>query len=290
MTYQDHGRINRDSKLYLLQEKMPAVVLAGDRNTIPLYPGYRPGPKALLRYAGKTSLEYVLDALVNVASIKEICVVGSGRDLRGALQAVEGGVLIPGEGTMAEGILKGLDHFRDSQSVLFVTADLPLLTHGAVNHFLKKVSSTPVKTDRAFFFSFVPRPFFRGPYRETSKGFIRFKDVSVCFGNLMVLLPGLLKNPKLRITLKKMYRTRKSAAKAAMAMDPLLGTVFFFCVYLFHGFTLSRGARLASRRLDVEVVPIPVEEPEICLDVDEPEDHLLVKRILEERAGVLGGP
>jgi molybdopterin-guanine dinucleotide biosynthesis protein A len=259
---------------------MNALVLAGDRNTIPLYPGHEPGPKALLRYGGKSSLEYVLEALEKVNRIKEICVVGS-ESLSEEIRAVKSYTLLSRGETMADSIVKGLDYFTRSQAVLVTTSDLPLITEEAVNDFLNKVGPIQRGKNQEFFISVVAKQSFTGLYRKIKKGFIRFRDVSVCHGNVMVLHPEIRKNVKFIRTLKKLYKKRKSAPKSAVAIGPVLALAFFFGMYLSRALTISQVARLISWRLDIKLAPVLMEHPEITVDVDEPEDYLFVKEQLE---------
>src|SRR3569623_1548906 len=53
------------------------VVMAGSVNRIPLYPGNKPGQKALVELNGKPLIGYVLDALQAARGIDRIFVVGA---------------------------------------------------------------------------------------------------------------------------------------------------------------------------------------------------------------------
>ncbi len=55
---------------------------------------------------------------------------------------------------------------------------------------------------------------------------------------------------------------------------------YVFGVLRFHFLTLQQMARIASRRFDIGILPVPVPYPEVALDVDEPGDYTLVQEIL----------
>lgn len=98
----------------------------------------------------------------------------------------------------------------------------------------------------------------------------------------MVLDPGLRRNRKFLRGLERAYEKRKSAAKAALAADPVIAMAFFFGLYFSRTLTVSQAARVVSRRLGINLIPISLDHPEISLDVDEPEDYAFVKHLLEE--------
>ncbi|MFO7964267.1 MAG: nucleotidyltransferase family protein [Desulfobacterales bacterium] len=267
------------------EEEIPCLVLAGDRNAVPLYAGHKPGPKALIRYGQKTSLEYVLDVLKKVRIIRETLIIGSTDELADELPDSSAYRFLPGDHTMAGSLLKGLEYFSQSPVILALTADLPLITQEAVNDFLAKTYSNAAEKKAFIFLSIVPDSAFVGPYAHAPKKFVTFRDVSVCHGNLALLSPAIRNNTTFAGALSRAYKNRKNAAKALLAAGPIMGLAFIFGIHLFSGLTLQQTARMISWRLGVDLVPVVTAYPEISLDVDEPEDHTFVKRLLGQTAG-----
>ncbi len=113
-----------------------ALVLAGGVNRIRLYSGYHPGYKALLPFAGKPSIRYVLEALEGVPQVRGGVVVGP-PELRDALGESGSWNLLPAGKTVMESLFSGLEHLREAPSVLCTTADLPLLRSDSVSGFLR---------------------------------------------------------------------------------------------------------------------------------------------------------
>src|SRR5690606_36383066 len=116
-----------------------AIVLAGGRNTIELYPGYEPGYKALLPIGGRPSIMYTLDALERAGRVKRICIIGEEAILRPVIEASGGRgdyEYIEGGETFFESIEHGLRYLTADDYVLVATADMPLVTAAAIEDFL----------------------------------------------------------------------------------------------------------------------------------------------------------
>lgn len=266
----------------LRDQKVPAVVLAGGINRIPLYQGFRPGLKALLRFADRPSLHYVLDALRKVPRVGDIAVVGPKTELQPLLPAAGGIEILPDAGSLTANLLRGARHFSEFSHTLFLPADLPLLTPRAIEDFLSASLDREIKAGH-FYWAMVERSSFRRHSFNISKGFDRFRDLSVCHGNLYLLDTGLTEKFEARVQLEKLYRARKSALRSALVCGPRVLFAFLFGVKLAPLLTLHDMARLVSRRFGLTLVPVLVDHPEVALDVDEPEDYAFVRERLETR-------
>ena len=124
------------------------VVLASGINKVPLYEGYEAGYKALLPVCGRASIHYSLDALDGVPEVGRICVEGptallepelAARADRSRIEPIAGGE------TFLDSLVIGLKHFPDSKQVLFVTADLPLISPEAIGDFLEGCAAHPAE-------------------------------------------------------------------------------------------------------------------------------------------------
>lgn len=262
----------------LLDTPADVVVLAGGLNTIPLYEGYEPGYKALIPYEGRASIHYVLDALSAVDTIGRICIEGPRTLLEPELAACRAASqisLVEGGASFLESLLIGLEHFRSSRTVLFVTADLPLLTPQAVRDFLAGCATTPSEYERSLYVAAVPKRSYTGDYTHATKPFNRYRDISVCHGNLFLANPDLLENQDLRRRVERLYSGRKNGL-SRLAVGLPLALTFLIGVDLFHFLTLKQMADYASRHLGIGIIPVIVDHPEITMDVDEPDDYQFV--------------
>ncbi len=262
------------------------VVLASGINQISLFEGYVPGYKALIPYHGRTSIQYVLDALQGVPAVRSICIEGPSQLLKQELAGrpqphsilEKPLTIIEGGATFLDSLVVGLEHFRDSPAVLFITADLPLVTPLAITDFL--CAYAQASSDLAI--AVVPRKSYSGAYTHFTKPFNRYRDVSICHGNLFIVNPKLLRKPKLREKINRFYAGRKNAIATTLALGWRLAFVYMFGVEIFHRLTLSQMAKFASKQLGFEITPLLVEHPGISIDVDEPDDYAFVRDRIEE--------
>lgn len=151
-----------------ITQNIPAVILAGGINTIQLFPGHTPGRKALLRYGGRPCLVSVASVLQGVPRVGRVCIIGS----EPAVFSKEGldpaFDFLPGGDDIAASILSGLQYFAASKAVLFVTADLPMITSRAVEDFLGRVAQIDTAYDENIFISLVPDHCYRGKFQEVT--------------------------------------------------------------------------------------------------------------------------
>ena len=271
-----------------LPERVDALVLAGGINHIALFEGCTAGYKALLPFDGKPAIRYTLDALTGAPQVGRMCIVGSEADLREAVAPVaDAGHTVefaPGGDTLIGSVMAGLQHFAGSPAVLIATADIPLVTAAIVTDFLCACSRVETPYENAFLLSVVPAERFAGPWAATTKGFSRFRDVTVCHGSLMLADPRLLQNREAMARIECLYGNRKSEIRSAMAVGCRVGLSYIMGVRLLHLLTMDQMARFASWRFNVGLVPVPLKHPEVALDVDEPADYTFVTQQLARRA------
>jgi CTP:molybdopterin cytidylyltransferase MocA len=262
------------------------VVLASGVNKIPLFDGDVPGYKALIPYRGKASIQYVLDALSSVKSVRRICIEGpralldkelAHRLLDERITLVEGGE------TFVDSLTIGLQHFRSSNNILFVTADLPLLTFEAVTHFLSGCANASTEQEAMLYVSVVPESAYTGAFARNTKPLHRYRDITICLGNLFLADPRLLDHSDLRERINHLYAARKTI-KTVFAFGWKVALAYIIGVELLHMLTLQQMAGIASRQLGFGIVPVLVNYPEIAVDVDEPKDYQFVQERIAKQA------
>lgn len=258
-----------------------AIVLAGGINRVSLFDGYVPGYKGLLRFKGRPLIQYVLDALKNTDEVRRICIVGPVKEIKRAIDTPQQFEFLSCGQTLIENIQNGLEHFRNYPIVLVIPSDLPLVTPSALKTFLEKCGHKHTNYEANIFWSMVPEKNFEGPYGEVKKGFNRFRDISLCHGNLLALTPRLLENRKFVSRMEHIYKARKSSVKAALAVGPLVGLSYLAGVHLLRMLSLSQFAKIASRGFGVGLVPIIMDDPRIAVDIDEARDYRFITEQLE---------
>ncbi|RJQ85417.1 MAG: hypothetical protein C4519_03340 [Desulfobacteraceae bacterium] len=264
-------------------QDIPAVVLAGGPKVA--FDANQPAQKkALLRFAGKSSIQYVLDALRGVAQIRRIGIVGLDgqalREVRGASRCDS----IPAAGdSMIEHVYSAMRYFAADPAILFVTADAPLVSSESVVDFIEQVSLKNRTHGPNIFIAVVPVDCYRGIYRQVTKAFLRFKDIAVRHGNLAVVDTRLGGDQILKKKLEILYKNRKSAMRSIASLSLRAGLLFLLDGLLGRVMSMEAMARRISNSLGIGLHPVVVAHPGIAVDADEPEDYLFLKRALETK-------
>jgi molybdopterin-guanine dinucleotide biosynthesis protein A len=256
--------------------KINVAVLAGGVNTVSLFEGYTPGYKCLIPLKGRPMIQFALDAIGDVPQVERICIVGPEK-IRRALEHPARYEYTPGGNSLGESIFNGMRYFSDSPVVLLVPADLPLVTPLSVINFLKNCGGIETSDNAAILWAMIPEESFTGPFVKITKGYNRFRDVSVCHGNLLLITPSILKNQKIVSRIDAVYDARKSSVKAAVAAGLFVGAAYAVGVHFLRVMTLKQTARILSRHLAVEIIPVILEHPEVAVDIDTPDDYVFVQ-------------
>lgn len=266
-----------------MQSKIPCVVLAGGVNSIPLYKGYKPGHKALIDFHGKASIEYVLEAVVQSAHLKDHAgIVGPENEIKPVIMNYQFD-FIPEGNTILESIFNALRRYKNEESVLITNADLPLISKDAIDEFIEKCFCEKSRYNDNVFIPVVPKENFTGKFSRLAKSTSRFRDVDVCHGNLFMVSPCILNNENAVNRINTIYNARKSPVQSALATGLRVGISYVLGVHLFHILTMRQMAAVSSARFRIGFVPVLSSYPEIAVDADEPEDYQLICDVLKER-------
>ncbi|MEW6283535.1 MAG: nucleotidyltransferase family protein [Candidatus Eremiobacterota bacterium] len=248
-----------------------AVVLAGGVNRRPLYPGYRPGCKALVEIAGRSLLSYVLTAL---APMKEVGIVGDAALLH---DLAPGHRFAPPGEDVLDSLRAALDMYPEEAYILLVTADLPMLRPEMLEQFLSLCAARP---GGDVYLALVPEERLRPPFDRILKNLNRFADGAVCHGNLALVRPDILRNEDAMRRVNAVYRERQNPIRSALALGLGLGASYVFGVHLFHRLRLDTFAEMLSRRFAMRMVPVITAYPEVAVDVDEEADYAIACEVL----------
>lgn len=256
-------------------QKVDTIVLAGGVNHIAMFPGDRPGRKALLSMRGKPLIAYVLDALRQSEAVGRIIVVGHPDVLSYA-----------GRWPGVDGVKEGYSLIRNAQRglraattdrVLFCNPDQPLLTTPIIDSFLR-----PALEDDADIVSSWVNWEKIGPFAvEGDHKFEKFGDGRFAHGNLFLVRRDLPEAPGVRKRLEGMYAGRKNSIQFAWAMGPGLFVRFLWARVNGHLPTLQGTLDIAGQHFGVRISPVICDCPEIVLDIDEPEDYSTAEKRLE---------
>jgi CTP:molybdopterin cytidylyltransferase MocA len=253
--------------------EMDAVILAGGWNRIPLFPGDRPGWKALLSLGGRTFLQHALAAATGAHSLRRLTVVGPPEVCAAARREVECRTLDASESLLAN-IRHGIAAV-ETHRAFFITADVPLVQAPMLDDFAERSHAA----EGDLIASVVNRQNL-GPYTATHKPFIRLADGAYQHGNLFVIPRASLLNERAWRPLDRLYRARKNGLRTASVLGPALLWWFFWDVLVLHRPTLHEAAEHVSRTVGARISLVESPHPEIMLDIDEPEDYRLAQQFL----------
>jgi hypothetical protein len=110
--------------------------------------------------------------------------------------------------------------------------------------------------------------------------FSRFRDITICHGNLALVTPGVVAKASAPGRLNALYAARKKPVSAALAVGWRVGLSYLLGVHFWHILTMREMSRIASRRFGIGLIPVILEHPEGAIDVDEAADYRLVETLL----------
>lgn len=254
-----------------------AVVLAGAINRIPLFPGAKPGRKALVELHGRPLIATVLDALREAPEVGRVFVVGAPEVLEYAQQWTEV-TPVPERESLLANARAGLEA-AGAEWVLFCNPDQPLLRSPMIDHFLEAAERRKPTSD--FVSSWVRRESL-GRYTEGEHKLASFADGDYAHGNLFLIRRQIQDLPELQRRLDSLYAARKSNLKFAWALGPKLFMTFLKAKIMGRLPSLAETLEIAGNHFGIRIGAVVGWEPEIALDIDEPEDYAAAERHLAE--------
>lgn len=245
-----------------------AVVLAGgppdqlvaDRPDLP--------NKAFLPIGGTALVARTIAPLRTTARIGRIIAVvpASARNSRALAWADE----VRGDGPSITASLRaGLKGLDPDSLVLLTTADLPILTHEAVDEFLDVAE----KSGADVVYPCVERRTHLARFPQVPHTWARLREGIYCGGGCAALRPRIL--PRLERFLDRLGAARKNPLR--------LATIFGWDVvlrYAFGALGLGDVERRASRLLGAKASAAICSHPEIAVNVDRPNDVALAERLV----------
>ena len=256
---------------------MDCVIVAGGRPALddPLYPHTQGQPKALLEVAGRPLLDYIVQAMLQARSVERIVVAGLPEALARAHGVAGRGhqvQFVDDQGGMIANALAGLALHRqrrpDTRHVLFASADIPAATGLMIDRVLDQCRPF---TSAAYYFM-VERGAMERAYPGSNRTYTRLRDMEVAGADLVIADAHIADNSQL---FEAIAAGRKQPWK--MARIAGLSTIL---ALLAHRLTLEGIQRRSSRVLGAPVSVSLLDHPELAMDVDKPNQLLLLRDLL----------
>ena len=253
-----------------------ALVLAADRGQAdPVSQAAGVRHKCLAQVGGRPMLERVVEALVASPQVGRIAIslrdpavlqevvalrplAESGRVL--ALQAAD---------SPSRSVLKAAAELDAPFPLLVTTADHALLTRAMVDHFCAASRESGAEVTAGLTASGV----LLARYPQSKRTYLSFRDERYSGSNLFALMSeAAMQLPQLWL---RVEQQRKQPWRIAAVFGPLL-----LIGYLLRRFTLDQAMARISARLGLRVAAVKMPMAEAAIDVDKPEDLVLVEEIL----------
>lgn len=249
-----------------------ALVLAGRRGgeVDPLASVDNVPHKALLIAGGKPLIRRVIDALRSSRRIDQIRIAAPPdvRDqIAAALSGVDGWAFVEAEGSPARTVLSSIEQLSGDRALLVTTCDHALLTGDIVRAFLGDAT----KSDAAA--ACVAREVYQARFPDSRRTYIRLKGMHFSGANLFWFA-----GPRAR-GLADFWRRLEAKRKKPASMAREIG-VFTALSYLAGQMTKADLEKTIRRKTKVDARLVPLTTPEAAIDVDKPEDLVLVRSIL----------
>lgn len=256
-----------------------ALVLAASRGPAdPVAQSQGLTHKCLVQAAGQPMLQRVVAALQASASIGKITISIDDPTVLEAVPAlapaVRSGavVAVSSDATPALSVVRAATQLEDPFPLLITTADSALLTAELVDLFCREAASTGAQVAAGL----APASVILRDHPSAKRTFLRFGDERYSSCNLFALRgPAGLAVVRFWTGIEP-YRKRPWKMIAAFGMVPLVR-------FALGRLTLAEAMTRASAKFGVSVAAVEIAHAEAAMDVDKPEDLVLVEKILRNR-------
>lgn len=251
--------MNDNQTVYL----MDAVVTAGGipQPGEPLYEYTAGNPKALLDFAGKPMIQWVLDALSASRHIGRVVVVGLPPFTD--IQCAHPLTIIDTQGSILANLKSGVEELQHTGNittkVLGVSSDVPAITGPMIDWLVQSVQ----QTDHDFYYNVISRELMEKQYPNSKRTYLKFKDVEVCGGDVNTF------DYRMIFHKQELFEQIISSRKNPMKQASILGFDTLFLL-LIKQMTLAQAEINISKKIGARGRAIICPYPEIGMDVDKP--------------------
>lgn len=234
-------------------------------------------PKALLDIAGKPMVQWVADALERAPSVREIVLVGLGRE--GGITSPKITHCLPNQGSMLKNIIAGVDKVLEispgARQALVCSADIPLLTADMVEALIAQCADTSVD----IYHSIVPRARMEARFPASRRSYVHFREGDFAAGDIHVIAPHIAHTYE--DLWDGLLNDRKDAMKQAMRLGPA-----FFAKLLARRLSLAELEQRVLQKFGMNVRALSVDDPEMGMDADKPFQLEICRQELAGRGAV----
>ncbi len=172
------------------------------------------------------------------------------------------------ENSVSQALASALARHPDDYPFFVTTADHALLDRTMIDAFLGGAGAADLAV------GLVERRTLLASYPESRRTWLKFRGGAYSGANLF-----LFGSPR-ALKVLELWRTVESRRKRARAVIGAFGPLMLAATFL-RLLSLQQALRWAGRRLGVTALAVEMPMAEACIDVDKPEDQVLVTEILQ---------
>lgn len=253
---------------------MDAIVTAGGipRPEDPLYTYSHGDSKALIDVAGRTMVQWVLDALGGSKRVDNVIVVGlspkSGVTCKKPLYYVsnQGRML----SNIVAGVNKVLEINKKAQYVLVVSSDIPTLKSEMVDWLV----DTCMETKDDLYYGVCPRDVMEARFPDSKRTYTHLKDMDVCGADIN------LTHVRMATEHLDMWESLIGSRKSPLKQAGIIGLGTLIALFT-RRLTLEDAVQRVCERIGIKGRAIVWSHAEPCMDVDKPSQLELLRADLE---------
>ncbi|MEP6895769.1 MAG: nucleotidyltransferase family protein [Chloroflexota bacterium] len=250
---------------------MDAIVTAGGipQPEDPLYIYSQGDSKALIDIAGKSMIQWILDALGDAKHVDNVIIIGLSP--KSSITCKKPMYFLSNQGRMLSnivaGIKKSLELDKKNKHVLIVSSDIPTIKPEMVDWLVE----TSMQTQDDLYYGVCPKDVMEARFPNSKRTWTRLKDMAVCGADMHISHVSMASTEHLE-TWEALMGNRKSPLRQAGIVG--LAT---FLAYLTRSDTLEQMVERISKRINIagRAIVWPYAEP--CMDVDKPHQLELLR-------------
>ncbi|MEJ6950629.1 NTP transferase domain-containing protein [Natronospora cellulosivora (SeqCode)] len=241
--------------------KIDVVVLAGAKTSGDFKKHTNAKLEALIKIAKIPMIDYVLRGANSASRTGKLVVVGSEKWIKPAINT-KVDVFIESTDSMQENVINGLNYCNESDYVLLMTSDIPLVTAEIIDGFILDCLEDK---NCDLYYPLISKELNEQKFPNTERTYIPLAEGVFTGGNMMLICPEVIKNTY--HLLEKILKYRKKPWK----LSKLLGLSFIFRFLLGH-LSISDVEKKVEKLAKLKVNFMISNHPEVGFDVDKLSD------------------
>ena len=241
----------------------------------PLYNYSHGNPKALIDIAGKSMIQWVLDAIGNTKEIRNIIICGLSSKI--TLTCKKPLSYLPDKGNPSANILAGANKSREldhtNKYVLIIPSSIPVLRPEMIDWFI----NTTKRTKDDLYFSLCPRDAVEQTSMNIKPDYIGLEDTEVSNINIYIADINFILNSLIKWD--ELLDNHKSLLYQAADLQWSLAFPF-----ILRRMTLQQATTRVSERIGAKCRAIVWPYAEPCMDVGKPDQLEMLRRDLARQA------